>query len=192
MDLSPSIFSYTGKQLRFGMFIALACGVLLQSAMLAFGWFAEQLITGILTGLPQPDQPPYRWAQSWGWFEIYLAFGIPLAALFGIPISTFVLRKLCLQTERRILRFAGGGALAALCMSLIATLFLVLMGYRQSIDPGDYSTSTVWGRVVEVDGIMTGFGWFVEFCRTVVFALIGAISGTIARLIVGPPRPQNT
>jgi hypothetical protein len=188
MTALPPSLRYSPRQVRWGLILAVVVGVLLTATAMTFWSIVENAIAARISGLPASVAKGPQLVMLWTWFKIVLIVGLPVALVVGLPIGLVVFERTGLAAEHRIWRFAAAGAGCAGIVSVIATLVIALTGYWQSIDPAHFSTTSMWGRVVQTDGIRTGFGWLITGYTALRFIVIGAIAATTARLIIGPPR----
>jgi hypothetical protein len=118
---------------------------------------------------------------------------LPFAAVIGLPIAFLlagivggpVLHRV---TQRSVTWSAAavGGAKAAAVIALISVLIGRSLGYLQSLDDGSYSRLGGGENTIEIDGILTAYGWQLLAIRTIYFIAFGAAVGLLIRLVIGP------
>jgi hypothetical protein len=159
------------------------------------------------------SQRQLRWALilsallGWGCVTI-LAIGItpwnrfldllPFAAVIGLPIAfllTFLVGGPVLQRLAKApfgwLQSGLGGAKIAAVIAAISIAMGRFRGWMQSLDPSRHSRLGGGDFVVEVDGILTPYGWYLLALRTMLFIGLGAMIGLFIRLVIGPGRRQG-
>lgn len=124
-------------------------------------------------------------------------FGLPLAAIFGLPIAFCmtwlvggpILRRLMRQPVRW-LQAATWGAVIAVIIAIVSIMIGRFLGWMESIDD---SRGSQWGGgdfVRSVDGVLTPNGWLIVGQNTAIFMGIGALIGLAVRALVGPGTAQ--
>jgi hypothetical protein len=89
------------------------------------------------------------------------------------------------------LRAATGGGFIATIIAAVSVLIGRYVGFVQSLDPGSYSRIGGGDYTVEVDGILTAYGWYLLGIRTVIFIAFGAAVGIVVRLVIGPGKRSS-
>lgn len=118
---------------------------------------------------------------------------LPFAAVIGLPIAFLltgivggpVLRR---ATQRSVTWFGAalGGAKVAAIIAAISVVIGRSLGYLQSIDDGSFSRIGGGENTIELDGILTAYGWQLLAVRTVYFIGFGTAVGLLIRLVIGP------
>jgi hypothetical protein len=120
---------------------------------------------------------------------------LPFAAVIGLPIAFLLTFLVGGPVLRRLTQAPVGwrqaGIAGARIAALIAAVSIVVgrfLGWVQWMDPSRHSQLGGGDFVVEVDGILTAYGWYLLGLRTVLFIALGAAIGLAVRLVIGPGR----
>jgi hypothetical protein len=123
-------------------------------------------------------------------------FLLPVFAVLGLPIAFFATFFVAGPIVERAMRRPVGWARAAGCGAWVAAIFAAfvvaitrLKGFFDSQDPNYRSQLGGGDFVIEVNGILTPYGWLLLAQTTAIFVGLGAVIGLLIRLIVGPGRP---
>ena len=117
------------------------------------------------------------------------------AAIFGLPISFFCCWLIGAPILRRVMRkrvsalkAAITGGTVALSIAFLSIVVGRINGWKQSLDP---QSSFVRGgkHVLEVDGILTGYGWLVVAQTSAIFVVLGVIVALFVWFAIGEPDP---
>jgi|GEM_PF-5896962 len=149
---------------------------LLALAMSAFfGWIG---VTVAVLGVSD-------WNRFFGLLPFAAVIGLPIAFLLTGIVGGPVLRR---ATQRSVTWFSAalGGAKAAAIIAAISIVIGRSLGYLQSLDDGSYSRIGGGENTIEMDGILTAYGWQLLAIRTVYFIVFGAAVGLLIRLVIGP------
>ena len=84
------------------------------------------------------------------------------------------------------MKAATTGGIIALSIAFLSIVIGRINGWRQSLDP---QSSFVRGgeHILEVDGILTGYGWLMLAQTTAVFVALGAIVALFVWFAIGEP-----
>jgi hypothetical protein len=122
-------------------------------------------------------------------------FLLPFFAVIGLPVSFFATFLIGGPVVERFMRrplgwgrAAAGGALVAAVFAAIVIAFTRLKGFFDSQDPNFRSQLGGGDFVIEVNGILSPYGWLLLAQTTAVFVALGAVIGLLIRLIIGPGR----
>lgn len=179
---------YSNRQTRNGILCACMIGTVLVTFAMTVGMFIENAVLSAASGV---SQPTYEFQAMEGLAAVTILLvigGLPIALIAGIPAGYLVVGWFNLRYDGRIWRFALGGAVAAFLLSLAGTVFYASLPRAALFDPETPTLLERWGQITNVNGVKTVFGWWVEAYLTLRFVLIGALSGLIARRIIGPPK----
>ena len=120
-------------------------------------------------------------------------FLLPFFAVFGLPVSFFATFFVGGPIVERFMRrpigwgrAAAGGAYIAAIVAAFPIAITRLKGFLDSYDPNYNSQLGGGDFVIEVDGILTPYGWLVLAQVTGIFIALGAIVGLLIRLVIGP------
>ncbi len=123
---------------------------------------------------------------------------LPFAAAVGLPIAILLTALVGGPVLRRVTRHPVGwmraAASGAYVAAIIAGISIVIGRFRgliESYDSSSYSQIGGGDYTVEVDGILTAYGWSLLGLRTGIFIAFGAIIGLLIRLVIGPERLQS-
>jgi archaellum biogenesis protein FlaJ (TadC family) len=118
---------------------------------------------------------------------------LPFAAVIGLPIAFLitgvVAGPMLNRVTQRSVTWSGAAIGGAKAAAMIAALPVVVgrsLGYLQSLDDSSYSRLGGGENTIEIDGILSAYGWQLLAVRTVFFIAFGAAVGLLIRLVVGP------
>ncbi len=87
------------------------------------------------------------------------------------------------------LKAATTGGIVALSIAFLSIVVGCVNGWRQSLDP--QSSFVRDGKhVLEVDGILAGYGWLMLAQTTAIFMTLGVIIALFVWFVIGEPDPN--
>ncbi|HMS95045.1 MAG TPA: hypothetical protein PKA03_07465 [Tabrizicola sp.] len=120
-------------------------------------------------------------------------FLLPFFAFMGLPVSfvaTFLIGGPIVEwLMRRSVgwgRAAAGGGLVAGIFAAVVIALTRLKGFFDSQDPNFRSQLGGGDFVIEVNGILTPYGWLLLAQTTALFVALGAVIGLLVRVAIGP------
>ena len=123
---------------------------------------------------------------------------LPFAAIIGLPIAFLLTALVGAPVLKRVtlraiswLRAAISGAYIAAMMAGISIVIGRFRGLVESYDATSYSRIGGGDYTIEVDGILTAYGWYLLGLRTGLFIAFGAIIGLLVRVVIGPGRKDS-
>jgi len=112
-------------------------------------------------------------------------YGLPISFLCCWVIGAPILKRL-MRREITLVRAAFWGGGIALLISLLGTAIERYQGWRESLDPS-ISSSSGGKYLVEVNGILTPFGWLMVAQSTAVFTVLGVFVAVLVWSFIGDP-----
>ena len=120
-------------------------------------------------------------------------FLLPFFAVIGLPLSFFATFFIGAPIAERVMRSpvgwgraAAGGALVAAIFAAVVIALTRLKGLVDSLVPNFRSQLGGGDFVIEVNGILTPYGWLLLAQITAVFVALGAFIGLLVRVVIGP------
>ncbi len=117
---------------------------------------------------------------------------LPLTAVIGLPIALGACWLIAAPILRRLMRrpitwprAALWGLIVPAAMAAVGVLIWRLCGLWAHFSPG-YSQAGGGAQIIEIDGILTPYGWWATLRGNLIFVAAGFCVALIVRAIIGP------